>query len=243
MNIIIVKDYDEVSRKAADLIIEQIKQKPSSVLGLATGSTPVGTYKTLTNALKKKEVDFSDITTFNLDEYYPIDREHDQSYWYFMHTNLFHHINIREGRKNILNGKAEDVDQECKDYEAAIKKIGGIDLQLLGIGNNGHIAFNEPGSSFTSRTRLVDLDESTIQANSRFFSSKDKVPGKALSMGLGTIMEAKKIILLATSEKKAKAVRLSIEGPQSEDVPASVLQKHTNCTFIIDQAAASLLKK
>lgn len=242
IKLIIANDYNQMSQKAADIIIEQIKKKPNSVLGLATGSTPLGLYERLIKAYKKGAVDFSKIITCNLDEYYPIPQNHDQSYWYFMHTNLFHHLNIPEHQKNLLNGLADDIQKECDEYEKKIREIGGIDLQILGIGNNGHIGFNEPGSSFKSRTRLVNLDEDTIEANSRFFKSKEEVPRQALTMGLATIMEAKKIILLASGLKKTEAVKKALLESSSEEAPASILQKHSDCTFILDDDTASLFK-
>jgi len=241
IKVIVVKDYDEMSQKAAEIFIQQIKEKPNSILGLATGSTPLGTYKKLIKAHKNGEIDFSNIITFNLDEYYPIKKEHSQSYWYFMNENLFKYINIPPANINILDGPTKDVKKTCHDFEKKVKRSGGIDLQVLGIGQNGHIAFNEPGSSFDSRTRLIDLDENTIKANSRFFNSKDEVPKQALTMGLDTIMKAKKIILLASGENKAEAVKKSLEEPPNENMPASILQNHLDCTFIIDQEATSRL--
>lgn len=237
----VVKNYDEMSQKAAKIFIRQIKQKPNSILGLATGSTPLGTYKRLIKAYKNGGIDFSNIITFNLDEYYPIKKEHPQSYWYFMNENLFKRVNIPPANINILDGSTKDVKKTCHDFEKKIKRSGGIDLQILGIGQNGHIAFNEPSSSFDSRTRLINLDENTIKANSRFFNSEDEVPRQALSMGLATIMEAKKIVLLVSGERKAEAIKKSLEEPPIEDMPASVLQNHPDCTFVINQEAASRL--
>jgi len=237
----IFNDFNLASQYAANLIITAIQNKPELVLGLATGSTPEKLYNLLINAYKNKIVDFSKIITCNLDEYYPIDRSHNQSYWNFMHEKLFNHINIHPDNKHILNGEVENINLECDQYEMKIKKAGGIDLQILGIGNNGHIAFNEPGSNFKSRTRLVQLEMDTIEANSRFFKSKEQVPKQALTMGLGTIMGAKKIILLASGENKASAIKQSFNGPVSESRPASILQKHSDCTFILEKEAASLL--
>lgn len=241
MRIIIAKDYDEMSIKAARILSSQITLKPNSVLGLATGSTPVGTYKKLINLYDKKEIDFKDIKTFNLDEYYGIDKENDQSYHYFMMNNLFKYINIPLENVNIPNGNAQNIEEECLRYENAIEKEGGIDIQILGIGANGHIGFNEPDINFETRTHLVALDERTIEANSRFFKDKESVPKKAISMGIKTIMDSKKILLIASGEEKAEAVEKTIKGKVDPKVPASILQLHKDVTFIIDKAAASRL--
>jgi len=238
----IFESYGLVSAHAAELVQVLISQKANAVLGLATGSTPEGLYSLLVHAYNSKKIDFSKLATFNLDEYCPIKRTNDQSYWFFMQQHLFSQVNLPKEHIHVLNGEATDALAECTGYEAAIRAAGGIDLQVLGIGNNGHIAFNEPGASPTSRTRVVNLDESTVEANSRYFTSAEAVPRQALSMGLGTIMEARQVILLASGIKKAEAIRRTLEGPVTDAVPASILQQHPNCTFILDRDAASLLK-
>jgi len=239
MRVMIVKDYDEMSVEAAKIIAKQIKTKPDSVLGLATGSTPVGTYK----ALISKGLDLSGLTTFNLDEYYGLGPDHPQSYHHFMFDNLFNRVNVDPKRIHIPDGRATDVRAFCEKYEEEIRKAGGIDLQLLGIGRDGHIAFNEPGSSLTARTQLVALAEETIEDNSRFFEKKDDVPRFAISMGCGTIMEARRLLLLANGEGKADAVAALIEGPITSQITASVIQMHPDATVIVDEAAASKLKR
>ncbi|MDD5449307.1 MAG: glucosamine-6-phosphate deaminase [Candidatus Omnitrophica bacterium] len=243
MKVIVCKDSDEMSRAAAQIFAQRIRKKPNIVLGLATGGTPVKMYKELIRMCKEENLDFSKVITYNLDEYLGLSGDHDQSYRYFMNENLFNHININKANTHVLNGKAKDPAAECKAYEEAIKKAGGIDIQLLGIGGNGHIAFNEPGSPKNSRTRIVDLTEKTIQDNARFFASVNDVPKQALSMGNGTILEAKEIVLIADKASKADAIAKSIEGPATEQVPASLLQSHKNVTFVVDKDAASKLKK
>jgi len=241
MQVIIKKDYDEMSKLAAGMIAEVIRKKPRCVLGLATGSTPLGTYKELIRLHKKERLDFSQVVTFNLDEYVGLDPNHNQSYWYFMYQNLFKHINIRIENVHVPNGKAPDVEAYCAWYDGEIERAGGIDIQVLGIGGNGHIAFNEPGTALFSRTGWVVLDKRTIEDNARFFKRKADVPRYAISMGTGTILEAQRIILLATKESKADAIAASVEGPITANVPASALQLHPDCTFIVDKAAASKL--
>ncbi|MEA1904979.1 MAG: glucosamine-6-phosphate deaminase [Candidatus Hadarchaeota archaeon] len=241
MKILVAKDYNEMSRKAAGLIADAIKNKPNLILGLATGSTPMGCYRELIRMHKGEGLDFSRIVTFNIDEYIGLLPTHPQSYRYFMDENLFNHVNTRIENTHVPDGSTDDPQKTCDEFEELIKASGGIDLQLLGIGANGHIAFNEPSSPFDSRTRVVDLSEQTIKDNARFFKSIDEVPRQAISIGMGTIMEEREIILLANGEKKADAVAKSVEGPITTDVPASVLQKHPNCTFIIDEEAASKL--
>jgi len=243
MKVIVCKDSDEMSRTAAQIFAERIRKKPAIVLGLATGGTPVKMYKELIRMHKEEDLDFSRVITYNLDEYLGISPDHDQSYRYFMDTNLFNHINIKKSNTHVLNGKASDAAAECKAYEEAIKKAGGIDIQLLGIGGNGHIAFNEPGSPKNSRTRVVDLTQKTVEDNARFFASVNDVPRQALSMGNGTIMEAREIVLIADKASKADAIAQSVEGPATEQVPASLLQAHKNTTFVVDKDAASKLKK
>ncbi|MDD5013790.1 MAG: glucosamine-6-phosphate deaminase [Atribacterota bacterium] len=242
MKIIIVKDYNEMSCQAAQLIAEQIIKK-NLVLGLATGSTPNGMYKESIRLNQEGKVDFSEVITFNLDEYYGLSPEHPQSYNFSMWHILFRHINIKKENIHLLNGVTDSVDKECKQYEDSIQKSGGIDLQILGIGDNGHIGFNEPDISLNTRTHLVNLTAKTIRANSRFFNNIQEVPRQAITMGIGTIMRAKKIILLANGKRKARVVERTINGPITTKVPASVLQLHNDLTIIIDQEAASQLYK
>ena len=242
MRIIAVKNYDEMSRKAANLIGAQVIMKPDCVLGLATGSTPVGTYKNLIAACEAGDLDFSQVTSVNLDEYKGLSGDHDQSYRYFMNTNLFNHVNINKENTNVPNGLTEDGDAECARYDAVIDEAGGIDLQLLGIGGNGHIGFNEPADIFEKGTHLVTLTEETRQANARFFASIDDVPTHAYTMGVGNIMSAKKVLLLANGEAKAQALYASLFGPVDPRVPASILQLHADVTIIADEAALSIIR-
>lgn len=239
MNIVVVKNYNEMSCQAAQLIADQIISKKNSALGLATGSTPIGMYKELIRKFQKGGLDFSQVVTFNLDEYYGLSFEHPQSYGFFMWNILFRHINIKKENVHLLNGVTENIDKECKQYEDLIKKSGGIDLQILGIGDNGHIGFNEPDISLNTRTHLVNLTAKTIRANSRFFNNAQEVPKQAITMGIGTIMRAKKIILLANGKRKAKAIERTINGPITTKVPATVLQLHNEVTIIVEQEAAS----
>ncbi|MCY6369115.1 glucosamine-6-phosphate deaminase [Clostridium ganghwense] len=241
MRIIAVDNYEEMSIKAAKIIASQIILKPDSILGLATGSTPVGMYKELINMYKNRELDFSNVKTFNLDEYYGLSEENDQSYHYFMRKNLFNYINVKEKNIHIPNGNVADIEAECENYEKVIKESGGIDIQVLGIGGNGHIGFNEPDINFEASTHLVNLTQDTIEANSRFFSSIEEVPTKAISMGIKTIMQSKKILLLANGEGKADAVYGMIKGKISPEVPASILQLHNDVTVIVDKEASSKL--
>lgn len=241
MLIYAVKDYQELSRKAASIIAAQIILKPDAVLGLATGSTPVGTYRQLIEGYQKGDLDFSKITSVNLDEYKGLSGDHDQSYRYFMNNNLFNHVNIRKDHTFVPNGLTEDGAEECADYDSRIEALGGIDLQLLGIGGNGHIGFNEPSSVFTKGTHLVTLTQETRQANARFFSSIDEVPTHAYTMGVGNIMAARKVLLLASGENKAKAIYDTVLGPVDPMVPASILQLHPDVTIVADEAALSLL--
>ena len=239
MNIIVVKDYNEMSYEAAQLIAQQITKKRNSVLGLATGSTPNGMYKELINLNQEDKVDFSKVITFNLDEYYGLSPKHPQSYCFFMWNKFFKYVNIRKENIHLLNGITENIDKECKQYEALIKKSGRIDLQVLGIGNNGHIGFNEPDISLNARTHLVNLTAKTIRTNSRFFNTAQEVPKQAITMGIGTIMRARKIILLANGKRKARAIERTINSPITTKVPASVLQLHNDVTIMVDQEAAS----
>ncbi|MCX5749688.1 MAG: glucosamine-6-phosphate deaminase [Candidatus Saganbacteria bacterium] len=243
MRVIITKDYDEMSRKAAEFIVKELKNKPDSILCLATGTTPVSTYKELVRLYKDKKVDFSKVSTFNLDEYYGLADDHPQSYHYFMNEHLFRHINLKKSNSMIPDGKVKDIEKYCFHYEWEIKQKGGIDLQLLGLGRDGHVGFNEPGSSLGSRTRLKTLTEETVEDNSRFFKKKDEVPRYVLTMGIGTIMEAKKILLLVSGENKAGVLQKVVEGPITSMVPASALQMHRNVILIADEAAASRLSR
>lgn len=238
MEKIICKNYDELSKVAADIIQEQINAKPATKLGLATGSTPIGTYKELINRCKQGELDFSNVTTFNLDEYYKIPKDNPQSYDYFMHKNLFDHINIKPQNINIPDGYAQNADEECDRYDKLIEKAGGIDLQVLGIGSNGHIGFNEPAAELNVKTHLTKLTEITIRDNSRFFDNMEEVPKNALTMGLGEIFKAKKIIMLISGKNKAEVAQKIFNGNITTDVPASLLQLHSNTIVIMDKEAA-----
>jgi glucosamine-6-phosphate deaminase len=243
MEIIIAKDYEEMSRFAADVIERQLLRKPSSTLGLATGSTPVGLYRELVRRHKEAGLDFSKTISFNLDEYLDLPPSHPQSYRYFMDENLFSHVNIDPKNIHVPYGHAEDVDAFCEWYEAEIERVGGIDIQVLGIGADGHIAFNEPGSSLGSRTRLKTLTEQTIEDNARFFDNEDEVPRFAITMGVGTIMEAREILLLANGAKKAEIVAQALEGPVTAQVSASVLQMHRHVTVLLDAEAGAALQR
>ncbi len=243
MKVVVVKDYNEISCLAAQIITDQIINKKNSVLGLATGSTPIGVYQELIQKYKKGELDFSKVITFNLDEYCGLSPEHPQSYHFYMWNVLFKHINVKKENINLLNGVTENIAEECKQYEDLIQKSGGIDLQILGIGFNGHIGFNEPDISLDARTHLVDLTAETIRANSRFFNNAQEVPNQAITMGIGAIMQAKKIIMLASGKQKARIVEKTINGSITTKVPATVLQLHNNATIIIDQEVASQLAK
>lgn len=241
MKVIITKNYDEMSAVAAAIIANQVKDNPSSVLGLATGSTPIGLYKCLIDLYKNGEISFKDIKTVNLDEYLGLEPTHNQSYRYFMNENLFNHIDINKENTNVPSGICDDFDKECDRYENLIENLGGIDIQLLGIGNNGHIGFNEPDDCFAGRTHVTPLTESTITANARFFESKADVPTKAISMGIGTIFKAQKIVLVASGKSKAQTILDTVKGKITPQVPASVLQLHNDVTLVIDEEAASLL--
>lgn len=233
--------YDDMGKKAASIIASQIILKPSSVIGLATGSSPISTYKSLISLCAEGTLDFSQVKTFNLDEYVGLPVSNDQSYRYFMEDNLFKHVNVDPSNIDFLQGTTADPQQECKRYEAAIAAQGGIDLQLLGIGHNGHIAFNEPSDHFEYATFMVELTQSTIEANKRFFASIDDVPRKALTMGIGTIMKARKIVIVATGSDKAEIVKTAFTGPITPQVPASILQLHPDVTLVGDTEALSLM--
>lgn len=232
MKIIYAKDYFDLSRKAANIISAQVILKPNSVLGLATGSTPIGAYKQLIEWYDKGDVDFSLTKSINLDEYVGISNENEQSYRYFMEKNLFSHINIKKENTYVPNGKAEDLQEECKAYDNLIQSIGGIDLQLLGIGHNGHIGFNEPNQAFEKTTHIVELGESTITANARFFDSIEDVPKRAITMGIKSIMQAKKIVLVANGADKEEIINKALYGPVTPVIPASILQLHPDLTVI-----------
>ena len=241
MRIIIKKNYEQMSKQAALMIASQIRLQPDSVLGLATGSTPLGTYEHLIKMYEKDEIDFSGVTTFNLDEYYPISPTNPQSYHHYMKNNLFQQVNIKPNNYHLLDGTTDNVEKECRDYDEKIKLAGGIDLQLLGIGANGHIGFNEPADKLNVTTHLVKLKEETIEQNSRFFNRKEDVPRQALTMGISAILKAKRIILLASGKQKAEAIKQTVSQNVTTRVPSSLLQTHPQFTLILDQEAASLL--
>lgn len=241
MTIYVEKDYEAMSKAAAEMLLSQVREKHDAVLGLATGSTPIGMYQEVVKAYERGEVDFSKVVSYNLDEYYPIQHDNDQSYHYFMKETLFKHINIKPENTHVPSGETKDVEKTSQEYDNAIYGLGGVDLQVLGIGNNGHIGFNEPAPVFAKGTGLVDLTESTISANSRFFASIDEVPKKAVSMGIATIMTAKKVMLMASGKAKAEIIAATILGEITPDVPASALQLHRNVTFFLDEEAAAVL--
>ena len=239
MQIYRAKDYEDMSKKAANIIASQVVLKPDCVLGLATGSTPIGAYKNLVEKYEQGDLDFSQVTTVNLDEYKGLPRENDQSYYYFMHDNLFDHVNVKPENTHLPDGTKEDANEECARYEELIRSLGGQDLQLLGLGHNGHIGFNEPDTVFEKTTHCVDLQESTIEANKRFFASADDVPKQAYTMGIGTIMQAKKILVVVSGEDKADTVAKAFFGPVTPEVPASILQYHKDVILVADEAALS----
>ena len=242
MKIYKAKDYKDMSRKAANIISAQVIMKPDCVLGLATGSTPFGTYDQLVEWYNKGDLDFSEVTTVNLDEYKGLPRTNDQSYYYFMHQHLFDRVNIDPERTNVPNGMEPDAEKECGRYEELIRSLGGVDLQLLGLGHNGHIGFNEPGEAFEKETHCVDLTESTIEANKRFFASADDVPKQAYTMGIKTIMQAKKILIVVNGENKADIVERAFFGPVTPEVPASILQLHNDVTLVGDEEALAKIE-
>ncbi len=237
MNFIICNNYGEMSSEAAKIIENQLKEKENSILGLATGSTPIGLYKELINKYKAGNISFEKVKTFNLDEYYPISKTNDQSYYYFMNDNLFSHVDIKRENTDIPNGEAEDAIKECEDYEKRIASTDGIDIQILGIGQNGHIGFNEPDDALIANTHLTGLTQNTIEANSRFFNSIDDVPKSALTMGIATIMKAKKIILLASGKNKNNAIKALLDDKLTPSVPATMLKLHNDVTIICDKDA------
>ena len=243
MRVYQVKDYDAMSRKAANVISAQVIMKPDCVLGLATGSSPIGTYKQLIQWYSQGDLDFSEVKSVNLDEYKGLPRDNDQSYYYFMYNTLFKHININLDNTNVPNGMEPDSEKECLRYENVIAGLGGVDLQLLGLGRNGHIGFNEPDDTFGTITHCVNLTESTIDANKRFFASADDVPKQAYTMGIGTIMKAKKILLIVSGEDKADALAKAVHGPVTPSLPASILQLHNDVVVVADEAACSKMPK
>ena len=235
------KNYQDMSRKAANIMSAQIIMKPDCVLGLATGSTPIGIYRQLIDWYNKEDVDFSRVTSINLDEYRGLSPENDQSYRYFMNTNLFDHVNIDKSRTFVPDGLEPDAQKACDDYNRIIAQSGGIDLQLLGLGHNGHIGFNEPSDVFIKETHCVDLTERTIEANKRFFASEADVPRQAYTMGIGNIMQAKKILVVVSGADKAAILKEVVSGPITPAVPASILQLHSDVTIVADEAALSVL--
>lgn len=241
MLVIVSNSYEQMSKEAAQLVADRLRKKPDLVLGLATGSTPLGLYKELIRLHQDEGLDFSKVTTFNLDEYVGLPPSHDQSYHYFMHENLFRHLNIDPRHIHVPQGMAKDIDAFCDWYERRIVESGGIDLQILGIGANGHIAFNEPGSSLGSRTRIKTLTGTTRMDNARFFKSSEEVPRYAITMGVGTIMDAKELLLLANKASKAEAIKAAVEGPITAMCPASIIQMHRLAYVFIDKETASKL--
>ena len=241
MIIITVQNYSELSIKAADSVASEIVNNGRTVLGMATGSTPEGMYAELVKRFKSGMIDFRDVVSFNLDEYLSLPPDHKQSYHYYMKNKFLKHINIRTENVNLLSGSARNPELECSSYDAKIKDAGGIDLQVLGIGSNGHIGFNEPADTLSVNTHLVELSPDTVQDNSRFFGTAEQIPERAITMGMGSIMSAKKIVLLASGTGKARAIKNMSGGKVTTKVPASLLQLHRDVTVIVDHAAASLL--
>ena len=241
MRIIRTKDYEDMSRKAAAIIAAQIVLKPDCVLGLATGGTPVGIYKNLVNWYQGGDLDFSEVTSVNLDEYRGLPREHKESYWSFMHRNLFEHVNIKPEHINLPDGMNMDADAECARYDKVIESVGGIDLQLLGIGHDGHIGFNEPSNAFDLGTHCVKLTDETIDANQRFFNNREEVPREAYTMGTRTIMQARKVLMVVSGKDKAEIIKKAFYGPVTPEVPASILQMHPDFTLVADEDALSLI--
>lgn len=243
MRIYVAKDYQDMSRKAANIISAQVIMKPNTVLGLATGSTPEGTYRQLIEWYEKGDIDFSMTKSINLDEYLGLSSDNEQSYAYYMDKHFFSHINIKKENTNLPNGLEKDAKKECNRYNQVIRDLGGIDLQLLGIGGNGHIGFNEPGEAFEKETHCVKLTDDTIKANARFFDTMEEVPKYAYSMGIKNIMQAEKILLIASGESKAEALYQAIYGPIHPGMPASILQLHNHVTIVADEAAFSVIKE
>lgn len=243
MRVYRAKDYNDMSRKAANIISAQVILKPDCVLGLATGSSPIGTYKQLIEWYEKGDLDFSQVKSVNLDEYKGLTKENDQSYYYFMYNNLFKHINIDLNNTNVPDGTEPDSEKECSRYDKVIESMGGVDIQLLGLGHNGHIGFNEPEDTFPKLTHCVDLQESTIEANKRFFADINDVPRQAYTMGIQTIMRAKTILMVVSGEDKAQILHDALCGPITPHVPASILQLHNDVIIVADEAAMSKMPK
>ncbi len=243
MRIIVENDYQAMSKKAALIVASQITLKADTKLGLATGATPLAMYDKLIEMYKQNEINFSEVQSFNLDEYCGLGENHPNSYHYYMYDNFFNNINIKKENVHIPNGTAENFNKECRDYEESIKKERGIDLQILGVGSNGHIGFNEPAEKLNVATEVVDLKPETIKANSRYFDRKDEVPKKAISMGMATILKADRIVLLASGKNKAEAIKNAVNGKISTKDPASLLQTHPQLTILLDKEAASLINK
>lgn len=241
MNLIKAENYQDMSRKAANIISAQVIMKPDCVLGLATGSTPIGIYRQLVEWYEKGDLDFSKVSTVNLDEYRGLKRTDPQSYYYFMKQNLFQYVNLREEAVFVPDGEEMDAEKACRNHERIIQALGGIDFQLLGLGKNGHIGFNEPGAAFEKDTYCVNLTDSTIEANARFFGSVEEVPTQAYTMGIRTIMHAKKILVAVNGEEKAEAVKNAFWGPVTPQVPGSILQMHPDVTLVADEGALSRL--
>ena len=242
MKIIRTKDYADMSRKAANIISAQVIMKPDCVLGLATGGTPVGTYEKLVERYNEGDLDFSEVTSVNLDEYRGLPKEHPESYWSFMHRNLFDKVNIDPAKINLPDGTNPDAEDACAKYNQIIHAVGGIDLQLLGIGHDGHIGFNEPGEAFELETHCIDLAPTTIEANKRFFDGNEAlVPKQAYTMGIKTIMQARKVLVVANGKAKAQAVKDAVTGPVTPACPGSILQLHPDCILVADEEALSLI--
>lgn len=241
MRIIVAENYEAMSRQAANILSSVVTMKPDCVLGLATGSTPIGTYEELIKRFREGDLDFSRVKTVNLDEYVGLEPTHDQSYRYFMQNQLFNHVNIKAENTNVPQGMAQDVEAECRRYDDVIASMGGIDIQVLGMGHNGHIGFNEPAEEFPKGTHQVDLAESTIEANARFFENRDMVPRKAVTMGIQSIMQARRILVVVSGEGKAEIVEKAFRGPVTPQVPASILQMHPDVILVGDKAALSKL--
>ncbi len=242
MRLIRAKDYADVSRKAANIMAAQVQLQPDCVLGLATGSSPVGAYQELIAKYQAGELDFSQVKAANLDEYVGLTKDHDQSYAYFMRSNLFDHINIDQANCNIPNGMNPDAEAECARYDAVIESLGGVDLQLLGLGPNGHVGFNEPGDAFVRDTNKIELTKATIDANARFFATRDDVPKYAYTMGIGAIMKAKRVLMVVSGANKAQAVKDCFFGPIRPQAPGSILQLHSDFILVADEAALSLVQ-
>ena len=241
IKVITCKDYEEVSDRAAEIMLDVVKNNPKAILGLATGSSPIGLYQRMIKDHQENGTSYAEITTFNLDEYVGLEQEHPQSYYTFMHQNLFNHIDIKKENVNLPSVQGEDMQANCDAYNELLSKYK-IDLQLLGIGSNGHLAFNEPGTPFDSVTQVVDLLDSTIQDNARFFDNDmSKVPTQSITMGIKNVMDAKRILLIASGKNKAEAIYQTVKGEVSTDCPASILQRHPDVTIVVDEDAASLL--